>query len=53
MKPLPLARQTRADKINRGRELSRTDDRVKNFSIGLQDIDAAIFYYFENVINLQ
>jgi len=34
------------------RELQRSvkDDDVKRFSIGLRDIDEAIFYYFENVI---
>lgn len=34
------------------RELQRTvkDDDTRNFTIGLRDIDEAIFYYFENVI---
>ena len=35
---------------NRGRDVSRKDDNVKNFSIGLMDIDATIMYYFNNVI---
>tara|TARA_A100001391_G_scaffold53246_3_gene32454 strand:+ start:463 stop:1875 length:1413 start_codon:yes stop_codon:yes gene_type:complete len=42
--------ETQSDKINRGRELSRRDDVVKNKTIGLMDIDSALFYYFENVI---
>jgi len=36
--------------INRGREVSRAEDRAKNLNVGLLDIDSAIFYYFENVI---
>lgn len=36
------------------RELQRTvkNDTTKNFSIGIRDIDEAIFYYFNNVIKL-
>ena len=36
--------------INRGRITSRKDDNVKDISIGLQDHDEAIMYYFDNVI---
>ena len=36
--------------INRGRITSRKDDKVKDISIGLQDHDEAIMYYFNNVI---
>ena len=42
--------QTDSDKINRGREVTRQDDKVRNPKIGLLDIDSTIFYYFENVI---
>tara|TARA_B100002019_G_C21272037_1_gene602937 strand:+ start:2483 stop:3763 length:1281 start_codon:yes stop_codon:yes gene_type:complete len=49
-KKLPKDRQTNADKVNRGRELSRSNDVTKNMNVGLLDIDSAIFYYFENVI---
>ena len=42
--------QTDSDKISRGRELTRQDDKVRNPKIGLLDIDSTIFYYFENVI---
>ena len=46
-KPIPRsARKT----INRGYQRSRSDDTVKNISVGLMDIDAAIMYYFNNVI---
>ncbi len=36
--------------INRGRITSRKDDDVLDVSIGLQDHDEAIMYYFNNVI---
>jgi hypothetical protein len=36
--------------INRGRLTSRKDDTVQDVSIGLQDHDEAIAYYFNNVI---
>jgi len=46
-KPIPRsARRAR----NRGYDRSRNDDNVKNFSVGLMDIDATIMYYFNNVI---
>jgi hypothetical protein len=35
---------------NRGIEYSMKDDTVKDISIGLEDIDNAIMYYFNNVI---
>ena len=36
--------------INRGRITTRKDDTVQDVSIGLQDHDEAIMYYFQNVI---
>ena len=36
--------------INKGHHTSRKDDVVKSISIGLQDHDEAIMYYFDNVI---
>ena len=36
--------------INRGRITTRKDDKVKDVSIGLQDHDEAIMYYFNEVI---
>jgi len=36
--------------VNKGREVSRAGDNFKSVSVGLMDIDQAIFYYFENVI---
>ena len=36
--------------FNRSTKLSFRDDDVKPLSIGIQDLDEALFYYFENVI---
>jgi|TARA_B100000085_G_scaffold40785_1_gene33942 hypothetical protein len=46
-KPIP---RNRRKLLNRGLLRSRNDDNVKNFSIGLMDIDGAIMFYFNNVI---
>ena len=35
---------------NRGTDYSMRNDTVKDISIGLEDIDNAIMYYFNNVI---
>ena len=45
----PIPRSARKA-LNRGRLRSRGTDEVKNISVGLMDIDAAIMYYFNNVI---
>ena len=45
-KKLPKQIQTTSDNINRGRQVSRTDDKVRSRSIGILDIDQALFYYF-------
>ena len=34
---------------NRAKQINRTED-IKNVSVGLYDVDEAIYYYFENVI---
>ena len=36
--------------INKGDHITRKDDTIKDISIGLQDHDEAILYYFDNVI---
>ena len=36
--------------VNRGTKVSWKDDNVKPFTVGLEDIDNAIMYYFQNVI---
>ena len=38
------------ENFNRGYDTTRTDDKDKLISIGLMDIDAAIMYYFNEVI---
>jgi hypothetical protein len=39
------------DKITRANQISTNiEDNIKPFSIGLQDIDEAVFYYFNNII---
>ena len=35
---------------NRSAEISRKTDKIKDISIGLEDIDSALLYYFKNVI---
>ena len=45
----PIPRSARKA-LNRGPLTSRNTDKVKNVSVGLMDIDAAIMYYFNNVI---
>ena len=36
--------------INRGKITRRDDDKIKDISVGLQDHDEAIKYYFDNII---
>ena len=36
--------------FNRSEKMSRKGDTYKEFTVGLEDIDESIFYYFENVI---
>ena len=36
--------------FNRGYELSKKDDTSKPLTVGIQDLDESIFYYFNNVI---
>ena len=38
------------ENFNRGYDTTRRDDKVKPISIGLMDIDAAVMYYFNEVI---
>ena len=35
---------------NRGTQISWRGDSTKPFTVGIQDIDEAIMYYFQNVI---
>jgi hypothetical protein len=45
----PNESQTGID-FNRGYELSKKGDTSKSLTIGIQDLDESIFYYFNNVI---
>ena len=36
--------------FNRSEKLSFTDDNTKPLSIGIKDLDEAVFFYFENII---
>mgnify|MGYP001207448003 CR=1 FL=1 len=38
------------DNLNRANQISYKNDNVKPFSLGIKDIDEAIFYYIKNVI---
>jgi len=49
MSKKPLPRKTRV--VNRGYQYSRSkEDKVKNISVTLKDIDSAVIYYLENVV---
>ena len=45
----PNEQQTGID-FNRSEKISYRNDTTKPFSIGIKDIDEAVFYYFQNVI---
>ena len=45
-----IGNPNRAEGLNRGEQTSFRDDTVKPFSVGLEDIDWAVMYYFQNVI---
>ena len=51
-KTLPRTEEilTTQTNFNRGFDTTRKDDNVKNYSVGLLDIDAAVMYYFREVI---
>jgi hypothetical protein len=48
--PLPTNENETGISFNRSEKLSWTGDTTKPFSIGIKDLDEAVFYYFENVI---
>ena len=48
--PLPTNENETGISFNRSEKLSWKDDNTKPFSIGIQDLDEAVFYYFQNVI---
>ena len=48
--PIPTQFNETGIDFNRSTKLSWKDDTTKPFSIGIQDLDEAVFYYFQNVI---
>jgi hypothetical protein len=46
----PTGNPNDTNTVNRATQTSFKDDTVKPFSIGLEDLDWAIMYYFQNVI---
>jgi hypothetical protein len=46
----PTGNPNDANNVNRATQTSFKDDTTKPFSIGLEDLDWAVMYYFENVI---
>jgi len=48
--PLPTNENETGIPFNRSEKLSWTGDTTKPFSIGIKDLDEAVFYYFQNVI---
>ena len=46
----PTGNPNNANTTNRGNQISFKGDNTKPFSIGIQDIDESIMYYFTNVI---
>jgi hypothetical protein len=46
----PVSQNVFTHRDNRGNNTSRKNDNIKDFSIGLEDIDYAIKYYFETAI---
>ena len=49
-KPENPNEQATGIKFNRSTKISAKDDATKSYKIGVQDIDEAVFYYFNNVI---
>ena len=46
----PTGNPNDANTVNRATQTSFKDDTTKPFSVGLEDLDWAVMYYFENVI---
>lgn len=47
---VPGSKPTIVDEVIRAEQLSVKDDTFKDYSIGFDNIDAAVLYYFDNVI---
>ena len=42
--------QSTGIEFNRSEQMSFQDDTIKQYSVGIKDIDEAVFYYFQNII---
>ena len=50
----PINEKYAVDKLkSRANQVSRKDDKVKNLTVGIKDIDEAIHHYFNNVLKPQ
>ena len=50
LKNTPANYQETGIPFNRSTKMSFKDDNTKQYSIGIQDLDESVFYYFQNVI---
>ena len=50
LQPKPDSSEGTVFSRNRGKDLSFKDNKIKDISVGLEDMDQAIQYYFDNVI---
>jgi hypothetical protein len=50
LKNTPANYQETGIPFNRSTKMSFKDDKTKQYSIGIQDLDESVFYYFQNVI---
>ena len=48
--PLPINENETGIPFNRSEKMSWKGDKTKPFTIGIKDLDEAVFFYFENVI---
>jgi hypothetical protein len=46
----PIGNPNNASTVNRAEQTSFRNDTTKPYSIGIQDIDEAVMYYFQNII---
>jgi hypothetical protein len=46
----PTGNPNDSNNVNRANQTSFKDDTIKPFSVGLEDLDWAVMYYFQNVI---
>ena len=47
---IPTSNKPDIKNYSRGNDTSLRGEEIKNISVGIEDIDAAVLYYFDNVI---